>query len=66
MVVVGVCFIMEKREQTRLVNLALYNIEALAGDEDNVSVQCLEDGSVDCRGMRAKYMVEYVSLRYLK
>lgn len=62
----SICFIVEKREQARFANLVLNNMEALASDEDNVSIFCYDDGALDCKGVRAKYIIDYQGLRYLK
>lgn len=61
---VGIYFVVENRNQTKFADLVFNNVDALAnGEDDIVGIECLEDGSLNCLGFRAKYMIELRSLR---
>ncbi|MDL2278286.1 NVEALA domain-containing protein [Parabacteroides sp. OttesenSCG-928-G07] len=61
-VVIGVAslLILSKKENQKLKELTFQNIEALAEDEGSDN-WCLGDGSLDCNGIKVKYI--YSKLR---
>lgn len=66
-IIVGTCYVAGERNQSKFADLVLCNADALAGGEDNdVSISCIEDGSLNCKGVRAKYMIDSTSLRQMK
>ena len=50
----------------QLSNLTLNNIEALASGEDDPSIYCIGDGSIDCNGRKVRATYKPYSFEYLK
>ena len=50
----------------QLSNLTLNNIEALAAGEDDPSIYCIGEGSIDCNGRKVRATYKPYSFEYLK